>query len=158
MRLLSLCAFAALMTSPLAAQRAKRGCPEVSVDSVQGSVPLYLACQVDREAKPRGIAPRLDWTPPLSGVRDGTCFRADFQFIVDTLGIPEFATIRDIGATNAGFQQAVRDAIPRLRYSPALLNGLPVRQLVSYQQSAAMRVVVSSSPSSRPPASRPPRC
>jgi hypothetical protein len=147
-----------LTTSPLAAQRGKRGCPEIAADSVTGGVAVYLACQVDREAKPRGIAPRFDWTPPRSEFREGACFRTEFQFVVDTLGIPEIATVRDVDATNAGFQQAVRDAIPLLRYSPALFNGLPVRQLVSYKQSVAMRVVVSSSPSSRPPTSRPPRC
>ena len=158
MRPLLLCALVVLMTGPLAAQRAKRGCPEISADSVAGGVAVYVACQVDREAKPRGMAPRLEWTPSTSEVRDGACFRAEYQFVVDTLGIPEVATIRDVGANSANFQQAVRDAIPRLRYAPAMLDGLPVRQRVSYQQSAAIRAVVSSSPSSRPSASRLPRC
>lgn len=158
MRPLLLCALAVLMSSPLLAQRAKRGCPAISADSAGDGAVVYLACQVDREAKPRGIAPRIDWTPPVGDLRDGRCFRAEYQFVVDTLGIPDVATIRDAGANDANFQQAVRDAIPRLRYSPALLNGLPVRQLVSYQQSVALRVVASSSPSSRPPSSRPPRC
>lgn len=157
-RLLLLGAFVALTSSPLGAQRSKRGCPDISPDSVAGRLPAYLACQVDREAKPRGIAPRFDWTPSASEIRDGNCFRADFQFVVDTLGIPEFATIRDVSATNAGFQQAVRDVIPRLRYFPAQLNGVPVRQLVAYRLSAGTRVVVGSSPSSSPSSSRPPRC
>lgn len=158
MRPLLLCALVALTSSPLVAQRSKRGCPDVAADSAAGRVPTYLACQVDREAKPRGTAPRLDWTPAAGELRDGNCFRADFQFVVDTLGIPEFATIRDVGATNAGFQQAVRDVIPRLRYFPAQLNGVPVRQLVAYRLSAGTRVVVRSSPSSSPSSSRPPRC
>lgn len=158
MRPLLLCAFVALVTGPLAAQRPKRGCPEITADSVTGGAVAYLACQVDREAKPRGMAPRLEWTPARSEVRDGACFRAEFQFVVDTLGIPEVATILDVGANSADFQQAARDAIPRLRYSPALRNGSPVRQFVSHQQSAAIRAVVSASPSSRPSASRPPRC
>jgi hypothetical protein len=147
-----------LISNPLLAQRAKRGCPEFSADSATGGVAVYLACQVDREAKPRGIAPRVEWTPPQSELRDGACFRADFEFVVDTLGIPEVATIRDAGATNVNFQQAVRDAIPRLRYSPALLHGSAVRQRVSYQQSSAIRAVISTSPSARPSSSRPPRC
>ena len=84
--------------------------------------------------------------------------RADFKFVVDTLGVPEVETIRDVTATNMGFQQAVRDVIPRLRYEPALLNGAPVRQMVAYQQTVGVRVVMSSSPSGRPSSSRPPRC
>ena len=158
MRPILLFALVWLMSSPLGAQRAKRGCPEISADSATGAVAAYLACQVDREAKPRGIAPRFDWTPSTSELRDGACFRAEFQFVVDTLGIPEVATVRDAGATNANYQQAVRDVIPRLRYSPAMLKGSPVPQLVTYKQSAAIRTSVSSSPSSRPTPSRPPRC
>jgi hypothetical protein len=157
MRLFCLCAFAVLVTNPLGAQRSKRGCPEIAPDSVPGGNTVYLACQVDREAKPRGFAPRVDWSPPTSDIRDGSCFRADYEFVVDTLGIPELGTIRDVGATNSGFQQAARDAIPRLRYSPALRNGTPVRQLVSYSQSVGIRRVISSSPSGGPPP-RPPRC
>ena len=84
--------------------------------------------------------------------------RADFTFIVDTLGIPDVETIRDVTATNVDFQQAVRDVIPRLRYEPALLNGAPVRQMIAYKQSVGVRIVISSSPSGRPSSSRPPRC
>jgi len=84
--------------------------------------------------------------------------RADFQFVVDTLGVPDIASIRDVTATDVGFQQAVRDVIPRLRYEPALLNGTPVRQVVAYQQSVGIRALVSTSPSARPAATRPPRC
>ncbi|MHB1097696.1 MAG: hypothetical protein ACYC3F_16175 [Gemmatimonadaceae bacterium] len=158
MKPLLLCTLMLLISSPLGAQRAKRGCPDITADSATGGVAAYLACQVDREAKPRGIAPRFDWTPSSSELRDGACFRAEFQFVVDTLGIPDIATVRDAGATNANFQQAMRDAIPRLRYSPAMLKGSPVPQLVTYKQSVAIRTMVSSSPSSRPTPSRPPRC
>lgn len=153
-----LCAFAVLLTCPLGAQRASRGCPAIAADSAAGSAPVYLACQVDREAKPRGIAPRPDWTPSQGEVRDGACFRAEFQFVVDTVGMPEVATIHDGSATSANFQQAVRDAIPRLRYSPAMRDGMPVRQLVSYKQLVGIRAMSSSSPSGRPTTSRPPRC
>ncbi len=151
-------ALVAVTSSPVAAQRSKRKCLDTPVDSVPGGVPAYQACHVDREAQPRGSAPRLDWTPPSSGLRDGSCLRAEFTFVVDTLGVPEPRTMRDVTATSIDFQQAVRDVIPRLRYEPALLNGAPVRQVVTYRQSLAVRVVISSSPSGRPPSSRPPRC
>lgn len=158
MRPLYFLAFVALTSSPAAAQRSKRKCPDTPVDSVPSGVPAYQACQVDREARQRGSAPRLEWNPPTSGLRDGSCMRADFTFIVDTAGVPEPQTIRDVTATSIDFQQAVRDVIPRLRYEPALLNGAPVRQIVAYRQSVAIRVVIGSSPSGRPPTSRPPRC
>jgi hypothetical protein len=157
-RPLFLLALVVLTSTPVAAQRSKRKCPDTAVDSTPGGVPTYQACQVDREARQRGSAPRVEWTPPTSELRDGSCMSADFTFVVDTLGIPEIATIRDITATNMGFQQAVRDVIPRLRYEPATLQGARVRQIVAYRQSVAIRVVSSSSPSGRPSSARPPRC
>ena len=158
MRPLILIALMAMISSPVAAQRSRRKCPDTPVDSAPSGVPAYQACQVDREARQRGSAPRVEWSPPPSELRDGSCLRADFRFIVDTLGVPEVATIREVTATDVGFLQAVRDVIPRLRYEPALLNGAPVRQFVTYQQSVAVRLVYSSSPSGRPSSARPPRC
>lgn len=113
---------------------------------------------MDREAKTRGFEPRLDWQPPLSELRDGGCYRANYEFVVDTLGFPEIATIRDVSVNNSSFGQAVRDVIPRLRYEPAQLRGAPVRQTVAYQQSVAVRKVISSSQFPPPPPSRPPKC
>ena len=158
MRPLLLIALVVLTNSPVAAQRSRRNCPDTSLDSVPGGMPAYQACQVDREARLRGTAPRVQWTPRTSELHDGSCMRADFTFIVDTLGIPDVETIRDVTATNVDFQQAVRDVIPRLRYEPALLNGAPVRQMIAYKQSVGVRIVISSSPSGRPSSSRPPRC
>ncbi|MHB1312374.1 MAG: hypothetical protein ACYC3L_10175 [Gemmatimonadaceae bacterium] len=158
MRLLLLCGLVLLIHSPLAAQRSRRGCPEVVVDSAASGLPVYQACQVEREAKPSGMAPRLDWNPPLSDLRDGGCFRAEFQFVVDTLGVPEVGTIRDVNANNANFEQAVKDVIPRLRYEPARLRGSAVRQVVSYHQTVGVRRVVTSSPYAPPPSSRMPLC
>ena len=158
MRPLFLIGLVVLTSSPVAAQRSKRRCPDTPVDSMPSGVLVYQACQVDREARQRGSGPRPEWTPSTSELRDGGCMRADFKFVVDTLGVPEVETIRDVTATNMGFQQAVRDVIPRLRYEPALLNGAPVRQMVAYQQTVGVRVVMSSSPSGRPSSSRPPRC
>lgn len=158
MRLLLLVVLVMLTPSSLPAQRSRRGCPDVPPDSIPAGVRVYQPCQVDREAKQRGNPPRLDWAPASSELRDGSCFRAEFEFVVDTAGFPELATIHETSSNNAGFSQAVRDAIFRLRYEPARREGAPVRQLVAYRQSAAVRRVLTSSPYVTPPASRPPRC
>ncbi len=158
MRPLLICGLVILASSPLVAQRSKRGCPEITTDSLASGLPVYKACQVDHEAKPRGIEPRLDWQPPLSEIRDGGCYRAEYEFVVDTLGLPEIGTIRDVSVNNSSFGQSVKDIIPRLRYDPAQLRGAPVRQTVAYQQSVAVRRVVSSSPYPPSTSSRPPRC
>lgn len=158
MRLLFLCALVALTSSPLAAQRSKRGCPDTPADSVPSGMRVYQACQVDRAARLRWTAPHPNWTPSVSSIRDGSCYHADFQFVVDTVGVPEVETIRELGATDASFQQAVKDVIPRLQYEPAQLGGAPVRQIVAYHESVAVRRVVSSSGSGGAPAVRPPGC
>lgn len=151
---------ALMFLTPVAlhAQRSKRGCPDATTDSLPVALRVYQPCQVDREAKQRGASPRLDWTPPLGDLRDGGCFRAEFQFVVDTLGMPEDATAREVSSNNTGFAQAVRDAIPRLRYEPARLAGGPVRQLVTHRQTVGMRVVVGTPGSAMAPSARPPRC
>jgi len=158
MRLLLFCGLVVLASSPLAAQRGRRGCPDLPTDSLSSGPLVYKACQVDREAKPRGIAPRLDWSPPLNELRDGGCFRAEYEFVVDTLGVPEPGTVRDVSVNNSSFGEAVKDVIPRLRYEPARLRGAPVRQTVAYKQTVGVRRVVSSSPYAPPPSSRPPLC
>lgn len=158
MRPLLLCALVVLANSPLVAQRGKRGCPDPVADSLSSGAPVYQACQVDREAKPRGNPPRLDWSPPTSDLHDGACFRADFRFVVDTLGFPEAGTILDGSSNNATFQQAVKDGIPMMRYEPAQLNGAPVRQVVAYHQSVAVRRVVAPSPYGGSPSLRTLRC
>lgn len=158
MRVLFLCALVTLTSSPLVAQRSKRGCPDTPSDSVPSGMRVYQACQVDRAARLRGKAPHPDWTPAVSSIRDGSCFRADFQFVVDTAGIPEAETIHEVGATDASFQQAVKEVIPYLKYEPAKLGGASVRQLVTYHQSVAVGRVVSSSRLGGAPPVRPPGC
>jgi len=147
-------------STSLAAQQNKRGCPDMPSDTSSKSRPVYEACQVDQEARQRGSSPRVEWQPPSADLRNGACYSADFRFVVDTLGAPELESIVEVGGFDESFRQAVKDVIPRLRYEPAKLKGAPVRQIVAYKQSAAMRVVVSSSPiGGRPPSSsRPPNC
>jgi len=155
MRPLFLCALSVLWCSPLLAQSSKKGCPDLPSDSIPAGQRVYLPCHVDREAKPRGLAPRIDFTPPAGGLRDGSCYRAEFEFVVDTLGFPELATIRAVSANNAAFRQAVQDAIPRLRYDPARRADVLVRQLVTYKQIAEVRVTTSPFGGA---GARPPRC
>jgi TonB family protein len=52
------------------------------------------------------------------------------QFVVDTMGVAELQTFRPLRFTNPLFVQAVREALPRIRYLPAELSGHKVKQLV----------------------------
>jgi periplasmic protein TonB len=52
------------------------------------------------------------------------------QFVVDTLGRAEPGSVIVLSTTHELFAQAVRSAIPRLRFRPAEIGGKLVRQLV----------------------------
>jgi hypothetical protein len=57
---------------------------------------------------------------------------ARFQFVVDTLGRVELPSVRELERTRGAFGLAVRSALPRMRFTPALVGGRPVRQLVEF--------------------------
>ena len=52
------------------------------------------------------------------------------QFTVDTTGAPAMETFKVLKSTHDLFTQAVRAALPTMRFNPALVGGRPVRQLV----------------------------
>ena len=60
------------------------------------------------------------------------------QFVVDTAGRAEAATLKAIEYTSREFFEAVRDALPRMEFRPAEVRGRRVRQLV--QQAFAFKM------------------
>lgn len=52
------------------------------------------------------------------------------QFIVDTLGVADTTSFRVISATHPEFAQSVREALPGMRFRPAILRSKKVPQLV----------------------------
>jgi TonB family protein len=52
------------------------------------------------------------------------------QWVVDTTGRADTTTFRILKASHTEFAQAVRDALPAMRFTPAELHGQKVRQLV----------------------------
>jgi TonB family protein len=74
-----------------------------------------------------GLSPRVYpdslWTAAVPG-------RAVAEFIVGQDGRVEVGTVSIASATHPYFASAVRVALDRAVFNPALLNGKPVRQLV----------------------------
>lgn len=60
------------------------------------------------------------------------------QFVVDTAGLVEIPTFRVLQATSSSFSEAVRDALPRMRFLPAEIGGVLVRQQVFMPLAFAM--------------------
>lgn len=149
----SLCALMFCVSTRLDAQD-KRRCQDTPIDSTNPSAPVYRECHVDRKAKPRGSAPRMDFTPSSSGP---SCYRATFEFVVDTIGRPELATVRRVSTTDETFGRAAESIIGGLVFEPARLGGVPVRQVTKYESTAAVSRVVVSSVGGRPSAGSAPR-
>ncbi|MCC6242961.1 MAG: hypothetical protein IT353_08975 [Gemmatimonadaceae bacterium] len=153
------CVLLSLLVAPtLSAQRSEKKCRDTPVDSTNPAAPIYRDCHTDRAAKPLGTSTRLSWDPSPSEVRLGACYSANFEFVVDTTGVPEAESIRAGKSTNAGFARATLERIPSLRYAPAQRDGQPVRQLIEYRERATIGRAVSTSPTSRPPKMSVPNC
>jgi TonB family protein len=56
--------------------------------------------------------------------------RVQAEFIVDTLGVPDSASIRILESPHPLLSAAVKHGIPRMRFSPAERAGKKVRQVV----------------------------
>jgi TonB family protein len=70
--------------------------------------------------------------------------RVSASFVVDARGRAEPATFRPLESTNPGFTRAVREALPQMRFIPASIAGLVVRQRV--QQAFEFRLDWARSP------------
>jgi TonB family protein len=63
------------------------------------------------------------------------------QFVVDTMGLADTLSFRVISATHAEFAQSVREALPGMRFHPAILRSRKVPQLV--EQPFMFKIVMS---------------
>ncbi|MES2521838.1 MAG: M56 family metallopeptidase [Gemmatimonadota bacterium] len=54
------------------------------------------------------------------------------QFVLNADGTPDMNTLKVLKTDHAGFEQAVRDALPKMRFEPATVEGKAVRQLLQY--------------------------
>ena len=160
MRAVLLLLAATVLASPASTQQRRGGrCTGDARDSTtMAMAPVFRDCEVDRTAKVSKEV-RPNFQPEQYGARS-SCFRTELEFVVDTAGRPEMDAVKVVSDNSAELTEAVKQALPALRYEPAMRDGKPVRQLVRYKSGVAVRTVVVSS-SSGPPSSasmRPPGC
>lgn len=117
--------------------------------------PVFRECGVDRQAKPRGRQPRMDFNPrpPIK-----ECYSAVVAVVIDERGSPVPATAKVIRTNDADFAQAFLNAIPAWRFTSAQKDGMPVKQVVELGEAAMMRTVRSDRPMNSPPSVRQPHC
>ena len=76
--------------------------------------------------RPGNPAPRYPEMLRRAGVEGSVTAR----FVVDTLGMVEPASVQIVQSSHVLFEHSVREAIRRMRFVPAELQGRRVRQLV----------------------------
>lgn len=83
---------------------------------------------VDRAPSLSGAAQPPRYPAPLRDM--GVEGRVVVELVVDTLGRAELDEVRVVSTSHALFAQAVRDALPRYRFTPGELSGRKVRTRV----------------------------
>lgn len=96
----------------------------------------WTAMEVDDPARVLE-AGRLQY--PVVLERAGVTGSVVLEFVVDTLGRVEPASVRVVTASHPGFQTAALDAVLATRFRAARARGLPVRQLVQQRLSFVAR-------------------
>lgn len=99
--------------------------PVLGVDSAYSIVEVDSIVQRD----PLSAAP--SYPPELLAA--GVTGSALMRYVVDTTGRVDVRTIEPLRTSHALFARAVREALPLMRFSPAKIGALPVRQLVEQE-------------------------
>ena len=99
--------------------------PSVGHDSVYSVLEVDVA--VARSAN--SAAPAY----PLSMLKARISGAVKAQYIVDTTGFADTSSLKIMSATNPEFVTAVREALPYMRFEPARIGTMKVRQLVEQQ-------------------------
>jgi hypothetical protein len=145
-------------SAPRGSQSKAASCPSAERDSVFAAAgPVYRDCAVDVRAK-NLTRPRLDYRP-TSPPRNGACYSAEIEFVVNAKGVPETNTARVVYTNDQGLAEATIASLSGWRYEPARLGDVPVRQIVTEKNSmSAMVVMVPQGSAPTRPNQRPPVC
>jgi TonB family protein len=105
-------------------------------------LPSLLGDSIHMEIDVDSAVQRYEWSAapayPLDLLRQEIQGHAFVIYVVDTTGTADSTSLQVVRATHPGFVQAVREALPKMRFRPAILGGIKVRQLV--QQNFAFKI------------------
>jgi TonB family protein len=109
---------------------------------------VFTADQVDVAATPKGdLSALIPYPESLRGA-DRVTASAVVEFVVDTGGAVEGATINFVSVPAPAFAAVLRASTPELRFTPARRSGVAVRQVV--------QLAVQFDPAAKPAAERSP--
>jgi hypothetical protein len=150
---------------------------DVAVPSDHGRRPVALAPNGSRlvteeqQAQPESDSPRamteieVDSTAALDPTAEGPVYPTDLmqagvqgvvyaQFVVDSTGYADTLSMQVLDQVQPQFVQAVKHALPRMKYKPAVFAGRRVNQLV--QQAFVFRIQPGTSAADTPAPKIPP--
>jgi hypothetical protein len=137
-----------------ASTRGTQSCALRPADSVFARAgPVYRDCAVDRQARLR----TGDVTPNFRPASREACYTAEIEFVVDTAGLVEISTARVTRTNDQEFARSLLAVLPRYRYDPARVAGVPVRQIATAEETIAVRVVAAPAGAPPPPPPRGPQ-
>jgi periplasmic protein TonB len=88
----------------------------------------YFEFQVEKPAEMLQDSPKPKYPSVLES--SGIPGEVQAQFVVRSDGKADMDSFKTLKSTNELFTQAVRNVLPRMRFSPAMIGGKPVNQLV----------------------------
>ena len=88
----------------------------------------YFEFQVEKPAEMLAESPKPKYPSVLES--SGIAGEVQAQFVVNTQGKADLDQFKVLKSTNELFTQAVKNVLPRMKFSPAMIGGKPVNQLV----------------------------
>lgn len=121
--------------------------PEAQPSAGQDSVYSVLEVDVAVVRSANSAAPAY----PLSMLKARISGSVKAQYIVDTTGFADTSSLKIMTATHQDFVTAVREALPYMRFEPARIGTMKVRQLVEQQFSFKITTDTSTTAASQKP-------
>ena len=98
------------------------------VGGIANTNQTYFEFQVEKPAEMLADSPKPKYPSVLES--SGIAGEVQAQFVVSLTGKADMDSFKVLKSTNELFTQAVKNVLPRMKFSPAMIGGKPVNQLV----------------------------
>src|SRR6267142_1844256 len=98
------------------------------VGGIANTNQTYFEFQVEKPAEMLSDSPKPKYPSVLES--SGIAGEVQAQFVVNSSGKADMDSFKVLKSTNELFTQAVKNVLPRMKFSPAMIGGKPVNQLV----------------------------
>jgi protein TonB len=98
------------------------------VGGIANTNQTYFEFQVEKPAEMLQDSPKPKYPSVLES--SGIAGEVQAQFVVTSSGKADMDSFKVLKSTNELFTQAVKNVLPRMKFSPAMIGGKPVNQLV----------------------------